>query len=48
MRDKKGRWVNYECLNCGRISPHMKKQKSGIIVCPTCGYPVKKMRGELG
>ena len=46
MKGKKSRWVNYECLKCGRTGPNMKKQKSGIIVCPTCGYPVKKLRRE--
>lgn len=44
MRDKKGRWTNYECLNCERVSPIMRKQKSGIIICTACGYPVKRLR----
>ena len=44
MRDKKRGWINYECLHCDRVSPRMRKQKSGIIVCTACGYPVKKLR----
>ncbi len=42
------RWVRYECLNrtCGRISSVTKKQKSGILICRACGYPVKKVRNE--
>lgn len=43
---RKRRWVKYECLNssCNRVSPVTKKQKSGILICLACGYPVKKVR----
>ena len=42
------RCVQYECVNssCAVISSVTKRQKSGILVCNACGYPVKKVRDE--
>ncbi len=37
-----GKWVKYECHNCGWNGTHTPKNKAGHRLCPACRQPLRK------